>query len=197
MFLKVLLSLVLSSLLSFSAYASNDSIPMVVETQCMTCHTSATIIDAPFIAGQKKSFIEWELFNFKNKVRVHEIMNTAMQNFSDDEVREMAEYISNLSLCKSQADMDDHSNADVDNGRRIFMTSCKACHLKTPAGVGPVLHGQKTSYMEFAIRSFRSNQDSPRPSKVGMNIFVDTLSDQEIADVAAYLNTQKLCDDYR
>jgi len=166
----------------------------MVETQCMACHTDSSIIDAPMMSGQNRDFLEFELFNFRDYVRDHEIMNQVMEDFTDQEVKEIAAYISNLSLCDAQAQVDKHPDANVKKGKKIFSGSCINCHKKDTSGIGPVLHGQKAYYMENAIKSFQSTWYEPRPSRYNMRNHTDMLSEQDILDVAAYLNEQKLCE---
>lgn len=169
------------------------SIPQMVEADCMGCHTN--VMNAPMISGQNKEFLEFELFNFRDYVRDHEIMNQVMEDFTDKEVKEIAAYLSSLSLCHSQAQVDEHPEADVKKGEKIFNNSCFNCHKKDTSGIGPVIHGQKTGYLEDAIKSFQSSWYEPRPSRVNMRAQTDMLSDQDIQDVAAYLNEQRICEE--
>ena len=189
------LTFIIVGLFCFNLYAQrNMPIPQMIETECMACHTDATIIDAPMMAGQNKDFLEFELFNFRDYVRDHEIMNQVMEDFTDQEVKEIAAYISSLSLCDAQAQVDKHPEADVKKGEQIFSGSCFKCHTKDNSGIGPVLHGQKSWYMENAIKSFQNTWHAPRPSRINRRSHTDMLSDQDIKDVAAYLNEQKLCE---
>lgn len=172
----------------------SSTIPRMVNTECMSCHADLTLDPAPMISGQKLDFLEFELFNFRDYVRDHEIMNQVMEVFSDAEVREIAAYISSLSLCSAQARIDDHSDADLDNGEKIFQASCFECHKKDNSGIGPNIHGQKTLYLQDAIKSFQTTWYEPRPSRINMREHTDMLSEQDIKDVASYLNEQKICD---
>ncbi|GEM_PF-2354516 len=169
------------------------SIPQMVDTQCISCHSADNYTNAPMMSGQNLEFLEFELFNFRDYVRDHEIMNQVMEDFTDQEVKEIASYISSLSLCDSQALVDEHPEADLIKGKKIFNQSCIACHNKDTLSVGPVIHGQKTIYLEEAIKSFQSTWYEPRPSRINMRSHTDMLSDQDIKDVAAYLNEQQLC----
>lgn len=117
-----------------------------------------------------------------------------MEDFTDEEVIEIAAYINSLNLCDSQAQVDDHSDANVKNGEKIFKNNCISCHEKSANALGPVIHGQKTEYIENAIKGFQSTWYEPRPSRIDMSAQTDKLSDQDIKDVAAYLNEQKICD---
>lgn len=179
---------------SFNLFAQDRiSIPHMVNTECMSCHANQNLDPAPMISGQKQDFLEFELFNFRDYERDHEIMNQVMEVFSDSEVREIAAYISSLPLCHAQARVDDHFNANIVNGETIFQSSCFECHKKDKSGIGPIIHGQKTVYLEDAIKSFQSTWYEPRPSRINMREHTDMLSEQDIRDVAAYLNEQKLC----
>ena len=188
------LTFIIVGLFSLNLFAQRSvSIPQMVKNECMACHKDATMTNAPMISGQNKDFLEFELFNFRDYVRDHEIMNQVMEDFTDLEVKEIATYISNLSLCDFQAQVDEHPQADVKKGEKIFNRSCFSCHKKDTSGIGPVIHGQKTLYMENAIRSFQTTWYEPRPSRIDMRTYTDMLSDQDIKDVAAYLNEQKIC----
>ncbi len=187
--------IVIAGLFCFNLYAQNDTtIPQIVDNQCMNCHGDATLMQAPMISGQKKDFLEFELFNFRDYVRDHEIMNQVMEDFSDQEVKEMAAYISGLSLCDSQGPLDPLPGANIKNGKEIFSRSCIGCHKKDTSGIGPVIFGQKSIYTMDAIRSFQSTWYEPRPSRVNMRSHTDMLSEQDIRDVATFLNAQKLCE---
>jgi len=188
------LSFTFVGLFSLNLYAQRTMpIPQMVENECMSCHIS--VMNAPMMAGQDKEFLEFELFNFRDYVRDHEIMNQVMESFTDQEVKEIASYISSLSLCYAQAQVDAHPEADVKKGEQIFSASCFNCHKKDISGIGPVIHGQKTGYLEDAIKSFQSTWYEPRPSRINMRKHTDMLSEQDIKDVAAYLNEQKLCEE--
>jgi len=165
----------------------NIPISQIVEKQCMACHRNP-MTNAPMIYGQKIDFLEFELFNFRDYVRDHEIMNQVMEDFSDQEVKEIAGYISSRPLFS--AEVDDHPNANVKKGEQIFKRSCFQCHQKDNSGIGPIIHGQRTGYLESAIKSFQSTWYEPRPSRVNMRSFTDMLSEQDILDVSAYLNEQ-------
>jgi cytochrome c553 len=164
----------------------NISVPQMVETQCMGCH-SDSITNAPMISGQSMDFLEFELFNFRDYIREHEIMNQVMEDFSAQEVKEIAAYIS--SLPRFTAEVDEHPDADMTQGEKIFKVSCFQCHKKDTSGTGPLLHGQRTGYLENAIKSFQSTWYAPRPSRVNMRIYADMLTEQDIIDVSAYLNS--------
>lgn len=68
--------------------------------------------------------------------------------------------------------------------------TCAACH--GAQGIGeiltyPILAGQYSSYLEQALKSYR---DGTRQNAI-MAGFAGTLSDQDIADLAAYFSSQE------
>ncbi|NBB93102.1 MAG: c-type cytochrome [Gammaproteobacteria bacterium] len=69
--------------------------------------------------------------------------------------------------------------------------SCQACHGKdgnlavTPDT--PILAGQHAGYLEFALRQYRSGARQ----NAQMNGFAANLSDQDIADLAAWYASQE------
>lgn len=69
--------------------------------------------------------------------------------------------------------------------------TCQACHGADGNGVGdpqyPILAGQYHDYLVQALKSYRSGARQ----NVIMQGFAGTLSDQDIADLAAYFSSQK------
>lgn len=68
---------------------------------------------------------------------------------------------------------------------------CQACHGPDGNGIGdpqyPLLAGQHPDYLEKALKDYRSGVRN-NPIMAG---FTGTLSDQDIADLAAYFATQR------
>jgi cytochrome c553 len=68
-------------------------------------------------------------------------------------------------------------------------TTCAACHGAqgiSQINTNPILAGQYPSYIEHALKSYR---DGSRQNAI-MAGFASTLSDQDIADLAAYFSSQ-------
>lgn len=173
-------------ILSINLYAQESTaVSEFVKVQCMECHSYAAT-NAPLISGQKVEFLEFELFNFRDDIRTHEIMYQVMEDFTNEEVKELAAHIASLPLFK--AEVESHPDANLINGEKIFNRSCFQCHQKDNTAVGPVVHGQRTEYLENAIKSFQSTWYAPRPSRVNMRSQTDMLTEQDIIDVSAYLN---------
>lgn len=79
---------------------------------------------------------------------------------------------------------------DVEAGKVKALT-CQACHGVDGNGMGdpqyPLLAGQHASYLEKALKDYRSGT---RPNAI-MAGFAGTLSDQDIRNLAAYFAAQK------
>ncbi len=69
--------------------------------------------------------------------------------------------------------------------------TCQACHGADGNGIGdpqyPILAGQYADYLAQSLKGYRSGERV----NVIMQGFAGTLSDQDIADLAAYFASQK------
>src|SRR5690349_4959356 len=86
--------------------------------------------------------------------------------------------------------------ADVEAGKRIAETVCAACHGPTGISVSdnvPNLAGQRSRYMEAQLKFFKDGTRK-EPGAVSraalMNAIASQLSGEEIANVAAYFESQ-------
>ena len=69
---------------------------------------------------------------------------------------------------------------------------CRTCHGKDGQGTMPIypnLAGQKEAYLEQQLKNFRSGRRQAQQ----MSIVAQDLSDQDIADLAAYYASLKPC----
>lgn len=68
---------------------------------------------------------------------------------------------------------------------------CQACHGQDGTGVGdpqyPIIAGQYADYLAYAMRSYKTGERA----NVVMQGFMQTLSDEDIDDLAAYYAVQK------
>ena len=68
---------------------------------CVSCHGAdgiSQILDAPNLAGETNIYIDTQLKAFKRGTREHEIMNEVAAALSDEEIREIADWFSAVSL---------------------------------------------------------------------------------------------------
>src|ERR1700741_4223582 len=86
--------------------------------------------------------------------------------------------------------------ADVEAGKQLATTVCAACHGSTGISVGdsvPNLAGQRARYIEAQLKFFKDGTRK-EPGTVSraaiMNAIAAQLSVEEIANVAAYFESQ-------
>src|SRR5579872_3710848 len=107
---------------------------------CTSCHGDAgnsTIVTNPKLAAQHEAYIVKQLTNFKSGERANAIMGPFAQKMTEEEMRNLAAYLSTQTLKPSAA-----KNKDtVDLGKKIFragikdknVPACAACHGPTGA----------------------------------------------------------------
>ena len=72
------------------------------------------------------------------------------------------------------------------------ITLCVACHGtdgKATAAIYPSLNGQSATYLDMALKAYRAGERGGGMSMV-MTPMATTLSDEDIADIAAYYSQQ-------
>ena len=86
--------------------------------------------------------------------------------------------------------------ADVTHGQQVFSSNCVACHI----GGGNVVNGQRTLQQDN-LKAYLANYNYGHEEalayqvtngKNGMPAFGPKLSDADIADVAAYVESQSV-----
>jgi cytochrome c553 len=80
--------------------------------------------------------------------------------------------------------------ADAANGKRLFDSTCAACHGRNGIGIIPLypnLAGQKREYLVAQLRAFR---DDSRKNPI-MSPMAVHLTDAEIEDVSTYIASLK------
>lgn len=68
---------------------------------CVSCHGAdgiSLLLDAPNLAGEVNIYIDTQLKAFRNGKRQHEIMSEIAASLTDEEIREIADWYSNVQL---------------------------------------------------------------------------------------------------
>ncbi len=171
---------------------------------CAACHGANgegnQALNAPKLAGQQAWYIERQLNHFKVGARGGEGDTNGAQMVAfagmlttDEAVRNVAAYISSLPDTPAPTTV----SGDIDNGYDIYDRNCAACHLDDGAGTwytdAPKLAGMSDWYFVTQISNFRAgirglhSEDDFGEQMVSMATAM--ADEQEIADVAAYINT--------
>lgn len=76
--------------------------------------------------------------------------------------------------------------ADANRGKAVFAANCQSCHGVAGAsgGVGPALHGERARKNLAETIVWIKNPQPPMPK-----LYPGTLSEKDVADVAAYVQS--------
>jgi len=160
----------------------------VLADTCMGCHGIAGYRNAypsyrvPKLGGQHDEYMVLALQGYKNKTRAHPTMQAQAATMTEQDMRDLTAYFT------AQGEPQQGSAGGSSRGREKAAV-CTACHGETglsPTGNWPSLAGQHKDYLEHAIRQYQSGA---RKDPV-MSGLVTTLSDEDIADIAAYYAAQ-------
>lgn len=84
-------------------------------TQCISCHGKGgegkTSQKAPFIGGQYDWYIEQQLVNMKTGVRPNPVMNPILKGLSEQDMKDLAAYVSKLPWKKPVANVNPQEGA--------------------------------------------------------------------------------------
>ena len=172
---------------------------------CAACHGAQgegnQAMSGPKLAGQQGWYIERQLGYFKEGARgTHaddtngQIMRPFAQILADDTaIRNVAAYIASLPDSPAAATV----SGDVENGGVIYADNCSACHLDDGTGTwytnAPTLAGMSDWYFTTQINNFRARIRGTHGADEFGNQMVSMVAamanEQEVADVAAYINT--------
>lgn len=173
-------------------YTNGDNARNIVA--CVSCHGAAgnsTITQNPRLAGQHEAYIAKQLMNFRAPERNNPVMSPLAKALSDDDIRNVAAYLSAQSPKPGAA-----KNKDtIDLGKKIWrggiaaknVPACAGCHSPNGAGIPaqyPRLAGQHQDYTVAQLTNFRGGARSNSPQ---MTAIAERLSDKEIKAVADYI----------
>jgi cytochrome c553 len=123
---------------------------------------------------------------FRERMRVLEPMNEMTKGLSDDDLRRMAEVISQLPLQLPVAEPPDP--ARLERARALIQQHrCNFCHNQDFSGEQnvPRLAGQREDYLVKSLREYKSN--ARRAYDASMADVLYPISDEQILDLAYFL----------
>lgn len=214
MWLRISLFLTfLSSLVCAPVFAVDLEKGKEINGTCAACHgelgQGGKKGEYPRIAGQRASYIESQLRNFRARIRLNIPMYpyTQERELTDEDIKDVSAYLSGIQLSNKMPTYTGKEDAltmlqmadqvmiiprvegDLDNGGKLFQKSCSACHAKSGKGRGmfPMLVGQYTNYLKRQFELYRKG-DRPHDEEAVGGVLND-LSDKEIQDILAYLTS--------
>lgn len=186
------------ALTSVSVAAGDAKAGKAKAVNCAGCHGvngNSTNPAWPKLAGQHAGFIAKQLADFKSgKTRSDPLMAGQVANLSQQDMDDLGAYFA--SQTGSQGAADEKlavAGAKLYRGgnKKKGVAACIACHGPTgagnPAAKFPKLSGQHATYVEKAMKDFRSGKRSNDMTNMMRNI-AEKMSDKEIKAVASYIS---------
>jgi len=155
---------------------------------CLGCHGIETYknvyptYSVPKLRGQHAEYIVAALQEYAKGERSHATMHAHASTLSDQDMQDVAAYLSGEQVKSAQTTPVGVMPAAV--------ATCQACHGQDGVGITdiyPTLSGQHADYIEHALESYRSGG---RKNPV-MAPFAQQLKPEEIKQVAKYYARQK------
>jgi cytochrome c553 len=155
---------------------------------CAGCHGDKGIPQQkiwPVIWGEQQGYLYLQLRDFKSGARKNDIMSPIAQSLSREDMQALALYFSQKpwpDLQQPRAARDVAARAQT----AIDAIVCTSCHQSGFLGdsTQPRLAGQTKEYLQQSMLDFRNKSRANNP---GMSDLMLAISEQDIADIAAYL----------
>jgi cytochrome c553 len=156
---------------------------------CLACHGAngrSEISEVPSLGGQPAPYLLIQLYLFREKQRVAEIMNDMTLDFTDDDLRAFSDVIARLPPPQPPADVAD--TARMQSGQALIgQHRCNICHNLDLTGREniPRIADQREDYLVKTLREYKSNA---RHGYDGVMAEVLTpITDAQILDLAYYI----------
>ena len=168
--------------------ASADTLEARV-TACLACHGEngqSALPEVPSLGAQPAFYLLIQLFMFREKMRVVDVMNRMTQGLSDNDLRGLADTIAKLPSPPPAGGPVDP--ARMERARALIeQHRCNFCHKRDYSGEEsvPRLAGQREDYLVKALREYKDN--SRRAYDASMADVLYLLTDGQILDLAYFL----------
>ena len=205
---SLLLSLII--LVSGSIYAASDKAEIkavkrgdpqagseLVAT-CAGCHGAdgnSVVGQWPTLAGQRESYTLAQLIHVQKGERMIESMMGLLDNYSEDQLRDIAAFYAAQEVKVGQAD-----SINFELGQRLYragnlsngVPACTGCHGPQGKGVEsagyPMLSGQKAEYVVTSLVAYKNGERVHSSNAKIMQGIAARLTTEEIRAVANYVS---------
>ena len=174
-----------AAMFSASAQSLDERMPA-----CLACHGEkgqSETPEVPSIGGMPEFYLTIQLYMFREKLRVVEIMNDVTKGLSDDDLRKLAGTIAKLPPPKPSDDPPDP--ARVQKALALIpQNRCNSCHGANLAGDQnvPRLAGQREDYLVKTLHEYKNN--TRRGYDAAMADVMYPVSEDDIGVLAHYLS---------
>jgi len=156
----------------------------------------------PRIAGKPAGYLFNQLKNFQAGFRHYAAMNHLVQNLSDDYLRDIARYFSELDLPYPPAQVSRLTAEEQRTAETLVLRgapergipACVSCHGQQMAGMLPAMPGLLTlpsDYLSAQLGAWRSDQRQAKAPDCMARI-AKALAAEEVSVVARWLSAQTL-----
>jgi len=153
---------------------------------CLACHGEkgqSETPEVPSLGGQPAPYLLIQLYLFRGKQRVVDIMNEATATFTDDDLRTFSDYLA--SLPPPQPAQDGAGDARLARGQALITQHrCNSCHDLNLAGREsiPRIAAQREDYLVKSLREYKNNS---RPGyDPAMASVMAPIDDAQLLDLA-------------
>jgi len=160
---------------------------------CLACHGEkgqSETPEVPSLGAQMAPYALIQIYLFREKQRVFDVMNEAVKGFSDDDLRQVSDFIAKLPAPASASDAGDPQR--LEHGRALIAQyRCNICHRADLSGQDnvPRLAAQREDYLIKTLRDYKSR------ARIGydasMAEVLQPVSDAEIIDLAYFIARQR------
>ncbi len=153
---------------------------------CLACHGDkgeSETPETPSLGGQPAPYLLIQLYLFREKQRVVEIMNEVTKGFTDDDLRAFSDQLSKLPAPPPPADAGDAARL-ASGHALITQNRCNACHNLDLAGREniPRIADQREDYLVRTLREYKNN--TRRGYDGAMAEVLAPVTDAQIVDLA-------------
>ena len=165
---------------------------------CAGCHGAdgnSIVGQWPTLAGQRESYTLAQLIHVQKGERMIESMMGLLDNYSEDQLRDIAAFYAAQEAKVGQAD-----SINFELGQRIYragnlsngVPACTGCHGPQGKGVEsagyPMLSGQKAEYVVTSLVAYKNGERVHSSNAKIMQGIATRLTTEEIRAVANYVS---------
>lgn len=177
-----------------TAFAQGDPVAgKYAFTTCSGCHAIPGYTNAyptyhvPRLGGQRADYLVAALQAYKAGQRNHETMLANAANLSDEDMQNIAAYLASFELSDDGVPVTGNEQAGAEKVQQLGCASCHGEGGALPQATMPILAGQFEDYLIKTLEDYRAG----RRNNAIMQGQAANLSDEDIADLAAYYASQE------
>lgn len=159
------------------------------QAACLACHGEngrSDTPDTPSLGGMPEFYTLLQLVAFRDKIRSSDIMQAVVTDFTDDDLRAAAAFVSEQPMYSGPPQ--DGDAARLGRGRELVENNrCNVCHGADLLGGNqmPPLRYQREDYLLKALDDYKAERRLG--DRAAMVEVVTALSEGDMQDIAYYL----------